>query len=429
MGKKKAGAKTRAAASTRKREQTAENAATSPSSGENLQRVWHLREIEDLILQLRADKHTPDAIVEYLRQRGICEYENSSGNQTPIEARTVSSITNQALRSGRLRYFPAEEEELERRISSFNPSIRLENVHVVQTALGKSIARKGAIELLRIMRQHKGRSGEQADRIRVGFFGGRTPSDMMQFLAEEFASLRSSREMKCYPRHITFVSLVGSFPTSRIDVDPNAYFTLFLKCLPEEHGYFEFRFVSLPATGLLTPAEYQAISEFHVVSEAMEQRRELDVIVGSCGHWGPGHHSTYDYVQSACGQRLETLWEETVEQLQEQKIIGDFCWAPVNADGPIPRESLPLRMFTALDFEQIAAFVHPVKRSEHAPGKLLLLVAPCYGSECKKTTKGEVLESILHAQSAPPVTHLVTDSASAREYCQRFHESNRPGPG
>lgn len=387
-------------------------------------RAWKLREIEAAVVQLRQEGKTVEKIEDALKRIGIIGYEGKDG-WTEVK---VSTITNQVWSTGRLRYAPDEEDELSQRISQYNRSIYSENIKVLQTAHAKHIADAGADMLLQIMVEHKlNDTNENPDEIAIGFYGGKTPSDLMRFLAQKFSRMEK-REYLRYPRTVRFLSLVGSFAIPKIEVDPNAYFIYFPVAMPDEHPHFKFEFSALPVSGLVTQDEYKKVIDFTIVRQALGQRQSVDVIVGACGHWGPGHHSTYDYVLDACGSELQKLWEETVAQMEAARVIGDFCWCPLSSSplGPISMEETRLRLFRAFSFDELRRFVHPeLNRGEVPCGKLLLLVSPCYGVDCSDRSKGKILESILHAGDEPPVTHIVADSASAREYCQMAENSNR----
>lgn len=389
-------------------------------------RIWNLREIEALVLQLRQEGMEPKDIVSSLRKMGITAYDKGKGKRKAIDSPAISEITHQVWSTGRLKYQPDEEQELALQISQYNRSIYSENVRVIQTAHAKHIAEAGADMLLDIMSHHKLHpSGDHPDEIKVGFCGGKTPSDLMMFLARKLARIEASRYEQ-YPKTMKFLSLVGSFSIPRIEVDPNAYFVYFPVAMPNGHPYFKCEFSALPVSGLVTPREYESAREFEIVKHAFDQRQSLDIICGACGHWGKGHHSTFDYVWDACGKSLRKLWTGTASYLGEHDVIGDFCWCPISPRGPISMQETPLRFFRTFDFEHLLHFVHPeLVESTARPGKLLLLVSPCYGERCKQRSKGQVLDALLHAARLPPVTHIVADSASAREYCEIFRNSNR----
>jgi hypothetical protein len=341
-----------------------------------------------------------------------------------------------ARRQRRLRYVPDRDTALERELDDL---LRFRNkkllrIKVVTTTLPIDVARAGAKMLAEEINSYFEYDRDR-DKIELGFAGGRTPSLMVQALAESLGN-RNVWSEQILDKRPTIVchSLVGNMNPKHMEVDPNSYLVYLASMGSElEDGPFTLRFNSMPAPGLVTPEEYQRLTGedggpgFALIKAALKRRDELDFVVTSCAHWELDHRGIRDYITEACeaSPELKELWVETIGALDQQKVIGDLMWYPISGDKTEVQSKL--RVMSMMTLPDLIGFVHPEAIADRLPGtqsragKALLLAGPCSRPGCQKS-KGEILGHILQMQH-PPVTHLVTDSRSCRDCIKILKDS------
>jgi hypothetical protein len=392
-----------------------------------------------------SDLYTKDEVQAFIMSRyvqGIEEKQIRKDLQAllHIELEERSAVIRHevrlARRQGRLRYVPDRDTALEQELDGLLQlrNTKLSRIRVVTTTLPVDVARAGAEMLAdEIKNYFDYDSGRR--KVELGFAGGRTPSLMVQALAESLTN-RNVWPKEILDKQPTIVchSLVGNMNPKHMEVDPNSYLVYLASMGSELHdGPFKLRFNSMPAPGLVTPEEYQRLTGedgrpgFALIKAALQRRDELDFVVTSCAHWGKDHRSIRDYITEACeaSPELEELWEETIRSLDKQNVIGDLMWWPISGEGTEVQSKL--RVMSMMTLPDLIRFVHPdafgdrQEGTPSRPGKALLLAGPCSRPGCQKS-KGEILGTILQMKH-PPVTHLVTDSRSCRDCIKIIKES------
>ena len=294
-------------------------------------------------------------------------------------------------------------------------------LRIVQTAHPIDVAVEAAqflLELLRLRKEHG--QLKQPDQATVGLYGGKTPSLMIKALADMLSDSRAVWPTDLIaadlPRVIEFRSFVGVINNRIAEVNPNVYLN-YLAGAARHHGYFEIRFATLPAPGIvldggsapqLSAAE---LWQSPILQTAFAQRFDCDLIVLACGHWQhdatDGDHSSLGtYLETACGSDpdLRRAWEATQRQLNDRGTIGDIGWCPVDLAGnqtdlgllPVAGGAGPhLQIIRLMDLADLARFVG-------ARGQVLLLAGPCSGRTCQRS-KQELLHAVLPCPR--PVRH------------------------
>lgn len=343
----------------------------------------------------------------------------------------------QARKQGRLEYKPSRGTALEIELSALLKARgkELERIQVVSSALTSDVAQAGAEMLTDEIKNHFSYNPE-SDKVEIGFAGGRTPSIMAQAVSAQL----TTREL--WPdaiakrkRTIVFHSLIGNMNPTHIEVDPNSYL-IYLTPMGSElrDTPFALRFNSMPAPGVVTQDEYDRLmgrdggQGFALIKAAFQRGEELDYIVTSCAHWGSEHRSIANYLSEACATsgELKALWEETVEELNRQEVVGDIMWCPINRHGI--EVTSKIRVMSMMTLSDLIAFAHPDAPSaqtsgrQRRHGRVLLLAGPCSGALCPDS-KGKLISYILQ-MDYPPVTHLVIDSRSCRD-CIDLLKSSR----
>jgi hypothetical protein len=368
-----------------------------------------------------------------------------------ITANQAKNEMRKAREKRKLVYVPGHNEKLARALGAHLKGVGGEsrdhpsNVRIVTTSHPSDVAHAGASllceEIVRHFEYDKGR-----ERLHIGFAGGRTPSLMAEAMAEFLMDPDRWPDwiVDSEPRKVlVFHSLVGNMNPHTPEVDPNA-FLVYLAAAANgplaSEVPFALHFSSMPAPGVVTVEEYERLrggvdkGGLAMVQAAFERRKLLDIVVASCGHWGPEHRSIHGYLSAACAsdEGLRALWEETAAELDKLGVIGDMMWAPILPDRPVDAGDLAnvrLRVLSLFDFGELVEFVHPspTRGSKLAVngGKVMLLVGPCSGAACPERSKGDLLATVLKMER-PPVTHLVADSRTARTSLKRLGKPLQP---
>jgi hypothetical protein len=352
-----------------------------------------------------------------------------------LEEHIVRAEVLQARKNGRLRYEADREEGL---ANALENSLRALPIHatspkplispkieVVATTEPLDIARIGADRLRVEIISHFRESGREV--LNIGFAGGLTPSLTAKALSELLTTpdVWPDDVYSATPkRKIYFHSIVGSINSSKPEVDPNS-FLIYLASSNRDlrHFPFELRFFRMPAPGVVTWDEYRRLTGkdgrggFGLINDMIQRKDNIDIIVASCGHWKENCSSVYDYLQNVCesNDKLRGPWLDTIAGLNARKILGDIMWWPIGASGPF-RMGHTLRVFSLLDLFDLVKRVTPRQGRDgmmKPRGKVVLLVGPCSGSECRES-KGKLLSGIMKMPRLP-MTHLIVDSRSARD--------------
>jgi len=366
-------------------------------------------EIQAFILPLYMKGLTASAICVQARER--------LGIDLPQAA--VKHEVRQARMQRRLRYEPGRDPVLAGRLEDFVSGRGLPPVtaDVIATTEAADVARAAAERLCRLV-SAAFRDDPARDELHIGFAGGHSPCLMAKALAEMLADpTRWDLPPGCR-RRLVFHSVVGHMNPSNPEADPNAFF-IYLAARRGLGLPFDLRFNSLPAPGVVTRDEHRRLTGgdggggFGLVRAALRGRDRLDVIVFSCGHWGPGHQSVHDYLVEAChpDDALRSGWEAMATRLAEVGIVGDVMWTPIHPERALLHLHREVRLLGLVeDIFDLVRFANAAG-TRHAA---LLLAGPCSGPECRQS-KGTILAALLRRMPRLPMTHLVVDSRSARD--------------
>jgi histone H3/H4 len=342
-----------------------------------------------------------------------------------------------ARNQGRLSYVTGHQQELSSELltSLLKDRIRSKRttleqppgIEVVATTETSDVAHLGAKRLhAEIIAYFK---ASDRDVLNIGFAGGLTPSLTAKALAELLATPDIwPEEIYCVApkKTIAFHSLVGIINSTYQEVDPNA-FLMYLtsgRSSPAKLP-FNLRFYRMPAPGIVTWEEYRHLigrngkDGFGLVSDAINRHSLIDIAVISCGHWKPNCSSAFDYLKDVCevSHNLRPAWSATVAALAAHNVLGDLMWWPIGERGPFVMEHT-LRVVSLLSIFDLVRMAnprpnHPATNTSTLNKKVLLLVGPCSGLECRES-KGNLLSRILRMPRLP-MTNLIVDSRSARD--------------
>lgn len=337
----------------------------------------------------------------------------------------LRGLVSRALRkrtAPRLVYAYGREATLQGELCQSHPQLR--RVSVVETAATRDIGQEGARVLAQQLCEL---AASQRDEVHIGFMGGHTPGALIRACAELFAGLDDRKGR--YPKRLVFHSLVGllaSDSSRNYLMDPNfSIVHLANERRALEANGFVIGSSVVPVPGVVTAPVFEQLRQCGLIEPPESILDRLQVIVLSAGHWpkpdgsdkGIEHNSLYDYLDRACGVRddLKDAWEKTKAIFRDRGVIGDFGGCFVTADGPLPNDvKPPLRATTLLSVKDMRDF--------KAKGKaVLLLVGPCSGPKCLDS-KGVLLQSILKMTDSP-VTHLVADTRTTRDYLNLLRRS------
>jgi DNA-binding transcriptional regulator LsrR (DeoR family) len=283
---------------------------------------------------------------------------------------------------GWIRFVPPLDLSLGQHVRSAHPW--LQDAAVVPTGRTEDVAYGGAKMLLELLQQH------HLDReVHIGFSGGTA----LRMLARRFAELLREPAQHLPPK-IVFHAMVAGFDVTDPTTDPNAFFTFFV----DDYGMpFEASFVALHSPATVAADEEQKLRKLPGIKEAYEHAPEIDIVVTSTSRWDDEHSMLRHHMRDARES------EESVDELEEAKCLGDILWQPIGSDGPFELKTR-IRAMTIMNLSGLTALI---KEKKH----VLLVAGPCHKCHQPKT---EVVQAILD-QKDPLITHLVTDSRCARE--------------
>ena len=286
------------------------------------------------------------------------------------------------------------------------------------------LAVHGAAALLRII-EHRWREKLKSAgprEIRIGFSGGLTPALVLEELPKLIKGEWKVYDVPTdtYPTRITFHALNALLGNGNPVFNPSRYFPSFGGEFPVET-----RFVSFPAPGVLLADEWESVRKLQGVREALYYADKLDIILGSGGHWGAGHHTVQDYVTQSCikdhgtpgeGVSLLDLWTTEASSLApEAGCVGDLFWQRVfsGAYGSTraPRVIVP-SLFQLADLPN---FIQNGTR-------VLLVLGPCSGCD---RPKDQLLEAAIQFPTPPLITDLVVTAKTANAFLRRSHQKAR----
>ncbi len=347
----------------------------------------------------------------------------------------ASRVVWEAVRNQRLRYVPDTEESLTSLLRQAaenkwgSAASGLKTVRVISAASVNQMAICGAETLLQIIMERWSQVAANERSLRIGFSGGITSALILEELAKLIRERWKISEAPAhaFPRSLVFHSINGLLANGNPESNPSRYFQAFDEDFPVKT-----EFVLFPAPGVILESEWPTVKSLQSVSEALSYVPELDVILGSGGHWEKGHKTLWDYVSKSCihnhssartshtaggtdanapgtGASLYKIWTEEADNLGEkQSCAGDLFWQPVFRD--IPDKTVPrkIRIPSLFELKDLPGFVSQGKR-------VLIVLAGC--SACKRA-KDEILKAILEWPIPPMVSDLLVTSQTAGVYLQ-----------
>jgi DNA-binding transcriptional regulator LsrR (DeoR family) len=274
-----------------------------------------------------------------------------------------------------------------------------DHIAVSQTGATEALAQRAAQHLLSMIRTV--RRYKQCDEVHVGFAGGMT----LRAVAERLARLLSQPHPD-NPATLVFHAMVASLDDDDFYADPNSFVTYFIT--PECR--VKVRLVRLPLPGIVESARFKDIQSLLGIESVFERVAELHIIVTSGSLWSDQYSTLRTYIKAAAKRSEGKAGadtgaagrpDEAIHPFEEQHVIGDLLWQPINERGPIPAESAKYRVTTLMDLKDLPAFI--------ARGGSVLLVMGCSG--ISRLPKSDLLRTVLKLHRDHNwFTDLVTDT-------------------
>ena len=316
--------------------------------------------------------------------RGFCE------GKTPTQIASECNVSRQRpqlvlkgeAQAGRLQYLAPLELVLGHQIERRWPA--LERARVVHSVLADDVSYRTAELLIELIQRHLA-SNPASLEIHLGFAGGRLLRETARILARLIESEPSLHRVRFH-----FHAVLAAFNARNPWNDPNAFFGYFA-----DSPVIQAAFWGLPAPGLVTGEELEALKRIGGVQEAFSQADKLDIIVTSAGaHW-----------DAKCSRLSKLYTDESFQQLTQHECLGDLMWRPLNAKGPVVADTA-VRAMTLFEISKLTTLVHANK-------KVVLSLGLC--GNCGKP-KTDVLRAILDWKQPElrVLTHIVLDSLTAR---------------
>jgi DNA-binding transcriptional regulator LsrR (DeoR family) len=252
------------------------------------------------------------------------------------------------------------------------------------------LANHSAEMLLRLVRSRC--QIEKKNVVHIGWSGGNS----VRQIARQFADLLC-RPTTGLPEVVCSHSLVAGFDVDMPMNAPNAFFAYFES--PEIQ--VTCRYVGLHAPALVHTDEIARLRKLPGIREAFDKASEVDIVVTSAACLEDCHSMLTRYYTRYSENESDT--KRFFEKLSSRGCKGDMLWQPLAADGPLDCTQFPYRSMTVLDLTQVRAMI---RRGAY----VLLSLGPCSRCGLPKTN---ILHTIL-CQNQPLITHLITDSRTAR---------------
>jgi hypothetical protein len=236
--------------------------------------------------------------------------------------------------------------------------------------------------------------------VHVGFAGGMTLRSVAAKLSELLRQPHADN-----PETLVFHAMVANFDDDDFYADPNSFVTYFIG--PECR--VKVRLVRLPMPGIIESKYYPDIRKLAGIDRVFERRREIQIIVTSGSLWSDEQSTLRTYMKAAMNEALRkgqtaemagTSPEDAMREYEEQGVVGDLLWQPINRQGRVRIES-GYQLTNLMDLEELPDFI--------GGGGSVLLVMGCSGISGRP--KSEVLKAILDLHPKHSwVTDVVTDS-------------------
>ena len=316
-----------------------------------------------------------------------------------VEGENLWDLLREAGEEGLFHHTPQGDRDLKRQLEKDHEWLE-GNVEVVQTGSTDALAQSAAEKLLQMIRDV--RHHKNTDEVHVGFAGGMT----LRTVAKKLADLlqKSSSEN---PRTIVFHAMVASFFDDDFYADPNSFISYFVnrKCR------VEFRLVRLPLPGIIETAKYGDIRSLLSIKDVFRRRDEIQIVVTSGSLWSDDKSTLRAYLRAYSDSPREstssnqakqemTLPDSLIDEFNENGVIGDLLWQPINEQGPV-NIGAEYKVVTLMGLDELPGFIDQ--------GGSVLLVMGCSG--VSGMPKSELLETILDLHSTHRwVTHVVSDT-------------------
>lgn len=352
-----------------------------------------------------------------------------------ISREHASRLVWEAASKGRVRFIPDTEDLLGERLKGkftqyWGKNAQSLNSVSVAPGSGSQNGSLGAELLLEIIETQWKLRPPSDGTIRVGFSGGITSAIILEELALRIKDQwgRAGTPESAYPSRLVFHAINGLLANGDPEFNPSRYFPSFTNGFP-----LKTEFVALPAPGVILESEWEAVKKLRAVAEALQYADQLDVVIGSGGHWGFGHKTVSDYVLNSCiapclqgtdkSQSLRSLWEEDVTNLAElrenqPKCVGDLFWQPIFSEATVksPKRNIHLPSLFQLD---------DLPRMINQGTRVLVALGPCSG--CPRP-KGELIKAILKFPHPPLLTDLLVNNLNATAFLQLDREESNRHP-
>lgn len=258
----------------------------------------------------------------------------------------------------------------------------LKDVQVINTAVLRDVANRGADFLIRLLKAYRSTYGKEV--VHMGFTGGHA----MRELAVAFAK-RLCQPTRGLPETVVFHALATGFDPTQPQTNPNGFFNMFAD---NPMLQVEAKFYGLSAPAMVTPTLLQELKKQDELKQAYAAARTLDIVATSGSEWA----------DEDCGLRSRMQASpESVRILEENGCVGDILWLPLSRSGPITVET-ELRALSLIELSELPAIIKGRTR-------VMLMLGPCGGCGMPK---GNLLECVLR-QRRPLVTDLILDSRTA----------------
>ncbi len=291
----------------------------------------------------------------------------------------------EAAANGWLRFRPPPHLQMTQEIADRYEALR--DVRVIHSASPYHVASRAAGVVLDLLAAHTG------DTVHLGIAGGFMMREVMESLAELLVDLPAGESL---PRKLVFHSLGAGFDEADPTMDPASFYTALTAHydLPVETG-----FVDLKTPRLVRSTEVDGLRQMPSVRHAFREAKKVDIVLTSGSDWNDEHSSLRRLLANDVASR---------RVLEREGCIGNVLWRPIGPHGPIEVETRS-RAFTLFELSDLADLV---ERGKH----VVMALGPC--ARCL-APKSRLLRTVLDAER-PLVSHLVTDSPTARRLLRRL---------
>jgi DNA-binding transcriptional regulator LsrR (DeoR family) len=297
-----------------------------------------------------------------------------------ISREDTYNYLNRAAHLGWFSYSPPSHREHSQRL--LDEHSWLQDAHVIHTATAVDVAKAGARMVYDLLK------GDPRDEVHIGLAGG----FMVRRVVEELAKLLCNAQKKDdIPARLVFRSLGGESDSEKPAADPTTFFTFF-EDQPDLRT--KVHFVGFRGPPIARPDHADMLRTLPGMREPFDEAEEIDIVLTSGALWTDRH--------SVLRQLLD-VDRDAVARLEQTGCVGDLMRRPIGPGGPLDAGT-PVQPFTLFDLADLARMV---RQGKH----VVFTLGPC--ARCR-IPKGELLEAVL-ACDPPVVTHLVTDSGTARE--------------